>query len=98
MGVLDLEVGGYYPLHSHPAPEIYFILSGTAEWTVGHETFMAEPEMAIYHASNIPHRIVNRSNEPLKTVWFWWAPNGNREVLQERIELLESLPETKGRN
>src|SRR4030095_670278 len=71
MGVLDLEAGGYYPLHSHPAPEIYFILSGTAKWTVGDETFMAEPGMAIYHALNAPHRMVNKGNELLKTIWFW---------------------------
>ena len=92
MGMLDLDAGGYYPLHAHPAPEIYFILSGTAEWTVGNETFMAEPGMAIYHAPNVPHRMVNKSDEPLRTVWFWWAPNGDREVLQVGVTLLEAKP------
>ena len=95
MGVLDLEAGGYYPLHSHPAPEIYFIVSGTAKWTVGDETFTATPGTAIYHASNVPHRMINKGNETLKTVWFWWAPNGDRDMLQIGVELLESMPETK---
>ena len=92
MGVLDLEAGGYYPLHSHPSPEIYFILSGTAEWTVDQETFTAIPGTAIYHASNVPHRMVNKGDEPLRTIWFWWAPDGSRDVLQVGVQFLESLP------
>jgi mannose-6-phosphate isomerase-like protein (cupin superfamily) len=91
-GVLDLDPGGYYPLHSHPAPEIYFILSGTAEWTIGAETFTAKSGMAIYHASNMPHRMVNTGIEPLKTLWLWWAPDGNAEVLGEKVDLLEAMP------
>ena len=93
MGVLDLDAGGYYPLHAHPAPEIYFIMSGTAEWTVGDETFTATPGMSIYHAPNVPHRMVNSGTETLCTVWFWWAPDGKRDVLQGDIELLESMPD-----
>ena len=93
MGILELEAGGYYPLHSHPSPEIYFILSGTAEWTVGDETFIATPGMAIYHASNVPHRMVNQGTEPLRTVWFWWAPDGSKDVLQVGVKLLEAMPE-----
>jgi quercetin dioxygenase-like cupin family protein len=93
MGVLDLEAGGFYPLHSHPAPEIYYIMSGTAEWTVGEETFIVVPGTAVYHSPNVPHRMVNHGYEPLRTVWFWWAPKGERDVLQEGVELLESMPE-----
>lgn len=95
MGILDLEAGGYYPLHSHPSPEIYFILSGTAEWTVGDETFIAAPGTAVYHAPDVPYRMVNRGGESLHTVWFWWAPNGNRDLLQVGVKLLEQMPGTK---
>ena len=91
MGVLNLEVGGFYLLHSHPSPEIYYVISGSAEWTVGNETFTAMPGMAIYHASNVPHRMVNHGDEPLHTIWFWWAPNGERDVLQVGVTLLESM-------
>jgi mannose-6-phosphate isomerase-like protein (cupin superfamily) len=92
LGVLDLDPGGFYPSHAHSAPEIYFVLSGTAEWTVGEETFIAEPSMAIYHASNVPHRMVNKGTEPLKTVWFWWAPDGRADVLTQKVVLLEPMP------
>lgn len=89
MGLLDLDPGGDYPLHAHPAPEIYFVLSGSAEWTVGHETFTAVPGMAIYHEPDVPHRMVNAGSVPLQTVWFWWAPGGNAAVLNVGPRLLE---------
>jgi mannose-6-phosphate isomerase-like protein (cupin superfamily) len=92
LGVLDLDPGGYYPFHAHPAPEIYFILSGTADWTIGDDSFIAVPGMAIYHASNMPHRMVNRGTETLKALWFWWAPDGRNEVLAQEVRFLETAP------
>lgn len=92
MGVLELDPGGYYPAHAHPAPEIYYVVGGSAEWTVGDETFTATPGMAIYHAPHMPHRMVNNGTEKLSAVWFWWAPGGSNEVLEGAIELLEPLP------
>lgn len=92
LGVLDLDPGGYYPSHFHPAPEIYFVLSGSAEWTIGEETFTATPGMAIYHAPNTPHRMVNKGAEPLKTVWFWWAPDGKTDVLAGDVKFSEAMP------
>ncbi len=92
MGVLELDAAGYYPGHAHPAPEIYFVLSGTAEWTVGDETFMAEPGTAIYHRPNVLHRMVNKGTEPLRAVWFWWAPDGRNDVLEVEVKLLEPMP------
>src|SRR5262245_17470017 len=49
MGVLELAPGAIYPAHKHPAPELYYVMSGKARWTVGEETFEAGPGMAIYH-------------------------------------------------
>ena len=88
LGVLDLDPGGDYPMHAHPAPEIYFVLSGSAEWTIGEETFTAGPGMAIYHAPNAPHRMVNRGAEPLRTVWLWWAPDGRTDVLGAEVKFV----------
>lgn len=87
MGLLELDPG-IYPFHSHPAPEIYFVVSGQAEWTVGDETFEAVPGTAIYHPPGVRHQMVNRGPETLKTVWFWWAPEGRTEVLDVPSRLL----------
>jgi quercetin dioxygenase-like cupin family protein len=89
VGLLDLDPGGYYPAHSHLAPEIYLILSGTADWTIGDDTFTAKPGMAIYHAANTSHRMVNRGTEALRTAWFWWAPDGCADVLTAPVQFLE---------
>ncbi len=71
MGVLELDAGATYPAHAHPAPEIYYVVSGTAEWTVGKEMFMAEAGTAIYHPPNILHRMVNTGKKKLRAVYFW---------------------------
>ncbi|MGH2453884.1 MAG: cupin domain-containing protein [bacterium] len=87
MGLLELDPGTY-PFHAHPAPEIYFVVSGQAEWTVGEDTFEAVPGTAIYHPPGARHQMVNRGPETLKTVWFWWAPEGRTEVLDVPSRLL----------
>lgn len=96
MGALELEPRAAYPGHFHPAPEIYYVVSGKAMWTVGEETFLAEPGTAVYHAPNTVHAMVNTGDEPVFTVYFWWAPDGNRDVLQTASKLmvpLDSVPE-----
>jgi mannose-6-phosphate isomerase-like protein (cupin superfamily) len=92
MGIMELDAGGFYPSHAHVAPEIYFVLSGRAQWTVADETFIAAPGTAIYHAPNAPHRMVNLGTEPLRAIWFWWAPGGRNDVLKSDVVLLEPMP------
>lgn len=96
-GTLELDPGGYYPLHRHPAPEIYYVMSGKAKWTVGKETFLAKPGTAIYHAPKAVHRMVNIGKEKLKTFWIWWAPGGNTKVLKVGSRLVEPMPSKKKR-
>jgi quercetin dioxygenase-like cupin family protein len=93
MGVLELAPRAIYSAHKHPAPELYYVISGTAEWTVGAETFTVEPGTAIYHPPDTLHRMINTGDEVLRTVYMWWAPGGNREVLKVRSTLLEAVPE-----
>jgi quercetin dioxygenase-like cupin family protein len=92
MGILELDAGGYYPAHAHPAPEIYFVTGGEAEWTVGEETFTARPGVAIYHAPHTPHRMINKGSETLRAIWFWWAPDGSAEVLGGEVYFTETAP------
>ncbi len=93
MGVLELAPGAIYSAHAHPAPELYYVMSGIARWTVNDETFDAEPGIAIYHAPDALHRMINTGDEPLRMCWMWWAPDGNREVLNVGSMLLEPVPE-----
>jgi quercetin dioxygenase-like cupin family protein len=93
MGVLELAPRAIYAAHAHPAPEIYYVMSGKALWTVGDETFDAEPGTAIYHAPNALHRMINTGDETLRVCWIWWAPDGNHDVLNIGSKLLEPVPE-----
>jgi quercetin dioxygenase-like cupin family protein len=90
-GMLELDTGGYYPGHNHPAPEIYFVLSGEAEWTVGNQTFTATPGTAIYHPTEKMHRMVNKGKDKLKVIYLWWAPNGDTSAFNG-YKFLERLP------
>ena len=87
-GEAEWAPGAIYVGHRHPAPEIYYVISGTAEWTVDGETFIATAGTAIYTKPNAVHRMVNVGDGILKTVWMWW---GKPEVLYEYPEIVEPI-------
>ena len=91
-GLLELAPRAIYPGHRHPSPELYYVVSGRAEWTVGSETFIAEPGATIHTPPNTVHRMVNIGDEVLTTVWVWWAPGGDRSVFDGEYEMVEPLP------
>ena len=60
-----------YPLHRHPATELYYVVSGHAEWWRGDGPWEAKmPGTLIYHDSGIPHGI-RTAAEPLIAAYLW---------------------------
>lgn len=60
-----------YPEHWHVAEELYFPLSGTAEWYHEEQGWRSiAPGAMIYHASNIRHSM-RTAGEPLLTLYLW---------------------------
>ena len=54
------------PLHSHPADEIYFVLSGQARFKMQNRPWRTCPSgQYIFHDSNIPHQIETRQKNLL---------------------------------
>jgi mannose-6-phosphate isomerase-like protein (cupin superfamily) len=54
--LLLLGPGLHYLRHSHPAPELYWILSGESQWQLRDEAFDArEPGETIWHEPFAPH-------------------------------------------
>lgn len=92
MGVFELAPGAIYPGHKHPAPELYYVMSGSARWSVGKESFEARAGSAIFHPPNAVHAMTNDGGEILRAVYFWWAPGGDRAVLDLPVELVEPAP------
>jgi len=72
-GTLTLMPGRTYPAHNHPAFEVYYVVSGEAEWYVDDERRTVGPGAAILHRSLAAHGWVATSKEPLRAVWAWWV-------------------------
>ncbi len=79
-GTWELAPHASHHSHKHDAPEIYYVISGKALWTVGDETQVVTKGMAIYTKSGAVHEMVNLTDEPVQAIWISWAPEGDREV------------------
>jgi quercetin dioxygenase-like cupin family protein len=89
LGVLELDPGASYPLHSHEAPEVYYVTQGIAECRFGEEQFVARAGTAIHTEPNVPHSFKNIGQDKFAAVGFWWAPGGKPEVLSCDLVLLD---------
>ncbi len=87
-GEAEFAPGAIYVGHNHPAPEIYYVVSGEAEWTVDGKTFKATPGTVIYAKPYAVHRMVNVGEGILKTVWMWW---GEPEVTGHFPKVVEPI-------
>ena len=81
LGVLLLGPGTHYPLHAHPAVEIYYTLTAGGEWWRGAGPWRTEPPgVAIYHAPNVPHA-TRAGAEPLLALYVWAGDLGTHARL-----------------
>lgn len=69
-GFVVYQIPGYhYPLHHHPAEELYLVLAGEAEFHVeGEESRVLRPGDSAYHASNLPHALTTHDSPVLAYV------------------------------
>lgn len=71
VGFLLLGPGRHYPPHSHPAAEVYHVVSGTAEWgRNGQPMTPRAPGAAIYHAPGVVHE-TRAGDAPLLALYCW---------------------------
>lgn len=71
LGLLLLGPDLHYPDHAHPAPELYWLLTGPSEWRRAAEPFAERaPGDTIWHPSRVVHA-TRTGAEPLLAVWFW---------------------------
>jgi len=71
LGVLLLGPHTHYPLHRHPAVELYVVLTRGGRWRRGTRPWRIEPPgTVIHHPSLMPH--ATRSGaRPLLAVYLW---------------------------
>jgi len=70
-GLYFQSAGTIYPSHYHAAEELYFVVSGTAQWQKGDQAFVPRaPGDLIHHLSMEPHAMTTL-DAPLLAVWAW---------------------------
>jgi Dimethlysulfonioproprionate lyase len=86
----DFRFGAYlqfpdtwYPLHSHAAEELYFILSGTALWTRDKTDSRPEPPGTLIRHASFEGHATRTSAQPLLAFWAW---HGDIDFASYRIE------------
>ena len=69
--VIYQRPGYHYPLHQHPAEELYVVLSGQAEFHIdGIGTRTLHAGDTCYHATNQPHALTT-TNSPVIAYVLW---------------------------
>ena len=74
-GYVVIEPGGKVPEHDHEQEEVYYILQGRGEMTVGGEIETLESVSAVYIPPNQKHALKNSGKEELHML-FVYAPAG----------------------
>lgn len=70
LGLAWLSPGEIHLLHHHPrGDEWYYIIGGSAEFTIGGEVIRGTPGSALWIPRGTPHRIHNDSSEHLEFLW-----------------------------
>ncbi len=76
LGLLLLGPGRHYRDHYHPAPELYWPLTGPCDWKRGAGGFVTrEAFEVIWHRPFIVHATKTLEN-PLLAVWCWTGDTG----------------------
>jgi dimethylpropiothetin dethiomethylase len=70
IGLYLQRPGLHYPAHAHDAEELYFIVSGTADWQAGKRRFAAAPGQLIHHAPAERHTMTT-GDAPLLAIFVW---------------------------
>ena len=60
----------FYPLHAHPAIELYLVISGHAQWTTPQAEQIVPPGEFVLHRTNQPHAMRTFA-EPLLALYGW---------------------------
>ena len=60
-----------YPDHRHAAEELYFVVSGTAQWRKGGVAFAAKAPGTLIHHRSLQTHATTTLAQPLLAMWAW---------------------------
>jgi hypothetical protein len=70
VGFTLMAADTFYPLHAHPAVELYWVVAGRAEWSQSQTRRMVPPGEFVLHGCNEPHAMRTFA-EPLLALYCW---------------------------
>ena len=73
LGLYALPTGGVDPQQPHDEDEVYYIVSGQGQITVGDETQPVQPGSLVFVAAEVPHKF-HDIREDLKILVFFAPP------------------------
>lgn len=74
-GIYRMEPGWRHPLHLHRASaELYYVVEGTATFTLGDETFQAGKGDSLYIPAGMPHAITS-DDESMELLYSFAVPD-----------------------
>lgn len=79
---VEIASGGEQQLHSHEPEQVYFIIEGTGDMTVGDERARVEASDCIYVPSNVPHGLQSAGDGLLRYLGIV-SPSFTDEELRE---------------
>lgn len=75
-GVYRMEPGMKHPLHLHAdSAEFYYVLSGTALFTIADEQFEARSGTAMYIPAGVAHAIETGSADTMELIYSFSTPD-----------------------
>ena len=90
MGYVTLEPnGGQVPWHNQEQEEVYFVLEGTGEMSLGAGRQIMTSGQVVYIPPGVFHQLTNVGKEPLRMI-YCYGPAG--DVAHWRQELEGTLP------
>ena len=77
MGTMTFKPGTVYPVHNHPAWEVYYILEGQGIIRKYDKEYKIRPGDYFMNRPYDVHSIINTSDDkPLRVMWTWWTEGG----------------------
>ena len=76
LGLYVLPAGGADPQQPHNEDEVYYIVSGQGQITVGDETQAVQPGDIVFVAAHVPHKF-HTITEALKILVFFAPPESS---------------------
>ena len=76
LGLYVLPAGGTDPQQPHNEDEVYYVISGRAQITVGEETQFVQPGSTVFVGKHVPHKFHDIS-EDLTLLVFFAPPEGS---------------------